>query len=98
MNKKSRFAMFLKNQSGKANGIVMGIVGGICGIVIIAKAAVALWPTLASTGTDVAALTQTDAGTETFQAFWPILLTLCGIGVAVAGLFFVVRKFKIGNF
>lgn len=80
---------------GAAMSIVGAVVGGVIGIIVLAKLAVALWPTLAATGTDVAALTQTDAGTEMLQGIWPIVLVVVGVGLAAGAIFFVLRKFGV---
>lgn len=83
-----------KPRQGKM-GLVAGIIGGVIGIVVLAKVAVAMWPTFVGTGTDVAALTQTDAGTETLQAIWPIVIVVVGIGIAAGAIFWALRKFGV---
>lgn len=96
MKKNLTFAECLalvKTQKGIA--AVGGIVSGLIGVVIIGLLAVNLWGTFVGTGTSVAALTETDAGTVTLKAVWPIVLTIGGIGVAVAALYYVLNKFGI---
>lgn len=70
----------------KFKGIMIGIVIAIVGVIALGKIVPALWPEFVGSGTDVAALTQTDAATKTFQAFWPIVLLIVGIILAVAVL------------
>lgn len=84
-----------KKKSGAAGGLIAGVIGGVIGVVVLAKVAIALWPTFVGTNTDVAALTQTDAGTETLQAIWPIVIVVVGIGIAAGAIFWALRKFGV---
>lgn len=82
----------LQSQRGS---IVQNIIVGVVGVVVIGAILVALWPTFIGTGTSVAALTQTDTGTKTLQAIWPIVLVVGGIGISIAALMYILHKFGL---
>ena len=85
-----------ENMNGKMKGILGGIIAIVVLFIVIGKAVPALWPSFIGSGTDVAALTQTDAATTTLQDFWPIALLVVGIGIAVGLIFAAIKHFKIG--
>ena len=78
----------------------MGILGSLLGVVVVlvvmTQAIPVLWP-LAANSTAIDAMTGTDAGTTTVQAFWPIILLLVGLGLAIGLIMFALKKFKIGG-
>ena len=77
----------------------MWILGAIISIVIViivlANAIPVLWPMATSASANITAMTGTDAGTTTIQAFWPVVLLLVGIGIAIGLIVFAMRKFGI---
>lgn len=77
-------------------GILGALIGAVVLLVILARAFPVLWPIAANT-TAIDAMTGTDAGTTTFQAFWPIVLLLVGLGVAVAVIMWSVNRFRTGS-
>lgn len=81
----------LQSQKGSISGIVSGIVG----IVVIGLLAANLWGTLQSSGTDIAALTETDAATVTLQGAWPIVLLVAGVGIALGAVIYALKRFGI---
>jgi hypothetical protein len=85
----------LKEQYGIS--IVKGLVTGAVGLVVIGAILPALWPTIVGSGTSIAALTQTDAGTVTMKAIWPITIIIVGIGAGIMAIMYVIKKFKIGQ-
>ena len=76
----------------------MGILGSLLGVVVVlvvmTRAIPVLWP-LAANSTAIDAMTGTDAGTTTVQAFWPIILLLVGLGLAIGLIVFALRKFGL---
>lgn len=76
----------------------MGILGSLLGVVVVlvvmTQAIPVLWP-LAANSTAIDAMTGTDAGTTTVQAFWPIILLLVGLGLAIGLVVFALRKFGL---
>lgn len=64
-------------------------------LIVLARVFPILWPIVVETGGNVTAMTGTDAGTTTFQAFWPIMLLIVGIGCAVGALIYAIKKFGI---
>ena len=76
----------------------MGILGALLGVVVVlvvmTQAIPVLWP-LAANSTAIDAMTGTDAGTTTVQAFWPIILLLVGLGLAIGLIVFALRKFGL---
>ena len=77
---------------------VFAIVEIAIGVLVIGTVVVALWPTITGTNTSVAALTQTDTGTKTLQSFWPIIITVVGVGIGAGVILWVLRKFDIIHF
>lgn len=65
------------------------------GIVVIGALVVALWPTITGTNTSIQALTQTDAGTTTMKAIWPIALIVIGVGIGAGLIIWAARHFGL---
>lgn len=76
----------------------MAILGALIGVVVVlvvmSEAIPVLWP-IAANSTAIADMTGTDAGTTTMQAFWPIVLLLVGLGVAVGLIVFALKRFNL---
>lgn len=83
----------LARESG--NMSLKTLIGGAVGLVILGTVVPVVWPLIAGTDTDIQAMTGTDAGTTTIQAFWPILLVVCGLGIAAGIIYFGLRKFGL---
>lgn len=76
-------------------GIVGSLIFFVVAIIIIGTMFPILWPIATATTTNVTAMTGTDAGTTTFKAFWPVVMLLGGLGIAVGVIIFALKKFKI---
>ena len=77
--------------------LLTGLIGAVVLLVVMAVGFPILWP-IASNTTAIDAMTGTDAGTTTFQALWPIILLLVGLGVAVGIIIYALKKFGLmGN-
>jgi len=74
---------------------VGAVISVTVGVVVIGAVIVALWPTITGTNTSVQALTQTDAGTTTMKALWPIAIIVIGIGVAAGVVIWACEKFGL---
>ena len=64
-------------------------------MIVLGTSIPVLWPLLTDTSTNITAMTGTDAGTTTIQAFWPIILLIIGLGVAVGLIVFALKKFGL---
>ena len=74
---------------------VGAVISVTVGIVVIGAILVALWPTITGTNTSVQAMTQSDAGTTTLKALWPIAIIVIGIGVAAGVVIWACEKFGL---
>ena len=96
-NGETRFLVLaaIASQKGFAG---MGILGALLGVVIVivvmTQAIPVLWPSAANS-TAIDAMSGTDAGTTTVQAFWPIILLLVGLGLAIGLVVFALKKFGL---
>lgn len=79
----------------RGSGIVKAVIGVMMVVVVLGAAIPALWPTFTGSADDIAALTQTDAGTTMLQTMWPIALVIIGIGIAAGIIFLALREFGI---
>lgn len=64
-------------------------------IVLLGAMAPVLWPMFVGTDTDIQAMTETDDATVMFQAIWPVVLLVLGIGLCAGLIFFGLRKFGL---
>jgi len=80
----------------------MAILGGLLAVlvtvVLLAYSIPILWPILTTASANITAMTGTDEGTAAIQAFWPMILLFIGLGVAVAIIVYVYRRFFSGTF
>lgn len=74
---------------------VKGLVGGVIGLVIFGALVPVLFPMITDSDTAIQALTGTDDGTVMLQTLWPILLIVCGIGIAVGVVYYALKKFRV---
>lgn len=75
--------------------IVGSLVAVVVVIIVLANAIPVLWPLATGASGNITAMTGTDAGTTTIQAFWPIILLLVGLGVAVGLIVYALRRFGL---
>ena len=77
----------------------MGILGALFAVcivlIVIAYSFPVLWPMVTTAGENITGMSGTDAGTTTFQAFWPMVLLFVGLGVAIGLVIFAVKKFGL---
>lgn len=76
---------------------VVGIITTFVLIIVLGQVVPALWPTFISSDTSVQALTDNSTATTTFQAFWPIVLLIIGLGVAVGLIMYAIKRFNLGG-
>jgi len=69
--------------------------GVVVVIIVMARAIPVLWPLATEASENITGMTGTDAGTTTIQAFWPIILLLVGLGVAIGLIIYALKKFGI---
>ncbi|OGM08558.1 hypothetical protein A2Z67_01815 [Candidatus Woesebacteria bacterium RBG_13_36_22] len=75
--------------------LLYGIIITSVVLIVIAVAFPVLWPLVTGAGGNITAMVGTDAGTTTVQAFWPIVLLLVGLGVAVGLIMYALKKFNV---
>ena len=76
--------------------LLVGLIGIVVVLLVIGTVYPILWPMVTGTVTEnITAMTGTDAGTTTFQAFWPVVLLVVGIGLAVGLVVYGLRKFGL---
>lgn len=64
-------------------------------LIVIATAFPIVWPMVVAAGGNITAMTGTDAGTTTVQGFWPLIMLMVGIGIAIGLVVYAVRQFRI---
>lgn len=78
----------------QGKGLLAGLLGVVVVMVVMGSAIPVLWP-VASNSTAINAMSGTDAGTTTIKSFWPIILLIIGIGLAVGLIVMALRKFGL---
>lgn len=86
-------SMILAGEAGSMS--VKGLVGGVIGLVIFGALIPVLFPLITASDTDIQALTGTDDGTVMLQTLWPILLIVCGVGIAVGVIYYALKRFRV---
>ena len=76
-------------------GLLTGLITVVVVLIVLGTAIPVLWPLAANTTDNITAMTGTDAGTTTIQAFWPVILLVVGMGLAVGLIMFGLRKFGL---
>ena len=76
-------------------GILAAIISIVVTIIVLANAIPVLWPLATTASANITAMTGTDAGTTTIQAFWPIVLLLVGLGIAIGLIVYALKKFNV---
>ena len=76
--------------------LLVGIIGVVVVLLVIGTVFPVLWPMVTGSVTaNITAMTGTDAGTTTIQAFWPVILLVVGMGLAVGLIMFGLKKFGL---
>ena len=89
---KNRVSFF---ESGFADmKILYGLLAVMITLIVLGSAIPVLWPLIASSGENITAMTGTDQGPVFIQTFWPIVLMLIGLGIAVGLIIFAIKKFR----
>lgn len=77
----------------------MFLLGAIVTVVVViialSRAIPILWPMATEASGNITAMTGTDAGTTTIQAFWPLILLLVGLGIAIGLVIYALKKFNV---
>ena len=72
--------------------LLSAIIGVVVVIIVIATAFPVLWPLATDASANITAMTGTDVGTETIQAFWPVVLLVIGLGLSVGLIVYGLKK------
>ena len=94
----ANFRLAIADQRGISK-IGMGILGGLISVVVViivlARTIPILWPLATEASGNITAMTGTDAGTEMIQAFWPVVLLIVGISVAIGVIMYALNRFGV---
>ena len=75
--------------------LLIALISTVVVIIVLAVSIPILWPIATDASTNITSMTGTDAGTTTIQAFWPVVLLLVGLGIAVGLIMFALRRFGL---
>lgn len=75
--------------------LLAGLITIVVVLLVLGTAIPALWPLATGTSTNITAMSGTDAGTTTIQAFWPIALMVVGLGLGVGIIMYALKKFGL---
>lgn len=73
--------------------ILYALIGVAVVLIVLGSAIPVLWPLAAGSADNISAMTGTDAGTTTIKAFWPIILLIIGLGIAIGLIIYGLKKF-----
>ena len=76
-------------------GILVAIITVSVVLIVIATAFPIVWPMVTAASSNITAMTGTDAGTTTVQGFWPLILLVVGIGIAIGLIMYGLKRFQI---
>lgn len=76
-------------------GILFSLIAVVVVIIVLAYAIPVLWPIAVTASANISSMSGTDAGTTTIQAFWPVVLLIVGLGIAVGLIVFALKKFGL---
>ena len=76
-------------------GLLIALITVSVILIVIATAFPIIWPMVVDAGGNITAMTGTDAGTTTLQGFWPLILLVVGIGIAIGLIMFGLNKFRV---
>jgi len=88
---------FLSERGELGGGLLAGLIGIVVILIVLGTTIPVLWPLATATTTNITAMSGTDAGTETIQAFWPIIILVVGLGLAVGLIAYALKKFNLGG-
>ena len=92
----TNFKLAFANEVGAIGmGLLSSVISLVVVIIVLATSIPILWPMATEASGNITAMTGTDAGTETIQAFWPVVLLIVGIGVAVGLIVYALKEFGI---
>ena len=84
-------------------GLLIALITVSVILIVIATAFPIIWPMVVTAGygitgsvsENITGMTGTDAGTTTLQGFWPLILLVVGIGIAIGLIMYGLHKFKV---
>ena len=83
-------------------GILLGLITVSVVLIVIATAFPIVWPMVTTAGynivgdgANITGMTGTDAGTTTVVGFWPLILLVVGIGIAIGLVVYGLKEFQI---
>ena len=76
-------------------GLLTAVSGIVVTIIVLARAIPVLWPLATEASANITAMEGTDAGTTTIVAFWPVVLLIVGLGVAIGLIVYALKRFNI---
>ena len=76
-------------------GILFALITVAVVLIVIATAFPIIWPMVTTAGLQIGNMTGTDAGTTTVQGFWPLVMLVVGIGIAIGLIMYGLKKFQI---
>lgn len=75
--------------------LLIGLILVCVVLIVIAYSFPVLWPIVTTAGANITGMSGSDAGTTTMQAFWPVVLLMVGLGIAVGLVLFALKKFGL---
>lgn len=75
--------------------LIVGLVSVVVILVVVAAAFPTLWQTVTGASGNITGMAGTDTGTTMVKTFWPIVLLVVGLGIAVGLIMFGLRKFGV---
>lgn len=75
--------------------ILYAVIGVTVVLLVLGSAVPVLWPLAAGSADNISAMTGTDVGTTTIQSFWPVILLVVGIGLAVGLIVYGLKQFGL---
>lgn len=90
--------MSQRGEIGVGFGILYSVIGVAVTIIVLAYAIPVIWPIASTASENITGMTGTDEGTQMMVAFWPVVLMVVGIGIAVGVIVYALKKFGVlGN-
>lgn len=83
-----------KNSPQLGVALLGKLIGVLVVVLVLGSAVPVIWPMITATSDNITAMTGTDSGTTFIQDFWPLVILLIGIGLAVGLIMFAIRRFK----
>ena len=76
-------------------GLLTALIGVVVVIIVLANAIPILWPMAVDASANITSMNGTDAGTQMIQGFWPVVLLLVGLGVAIGLIIYALKAFGV---